>query len=124
MTSGNNPKYFMIVILQMINTGNITMKPNKKLTKFDTTIETGIIALGMVNCLSKPTFCFIVVALSDKAPENKNHGKSALSTNKENAFISVFITWVNTKLTATLIKSGVNTAQDMPKIEPAYFALN
>jgi hypothetical protein len=87
-------------------------------------MEAGIISFGIVNCRNIPIFCFSVAALSVIEVEKKNHGKRALKTKREKLFISVFITCVKIKFTASVIKRGVMIAHDTPNNEPEYLALS
>jgi hypothetical protein len=61
---------------------------------------------------------------SNKEDEKHIHGKIADKTNKGKYSICIFITELNTKLIAPIIKSGVTAAQAIPKKEPAYLAFN
>jgi len=99
-------------------------QPTRKFKKLDKIELKGIISRGKLNWCK--IFCWFKIEniASDRALEKNIQGKIPERTKSEKFFISVLKITVKTKVIADIIKSGFIIAQEIPKIEPEYFALS
>jgi hypothetical protein len=121
---GRNNKNDSIFILKIIKIGMIHIKPKIKFIKLANTDEIGMNSDGKVNCFNSWALRSREDVDSDKETEKKNHGKIPAKQNSGKLAISIFITFVKTKVIAPVIRSGVRIAHQIPNIEPVYFAFS
>lgn len=100
------------------------IQPIRKLKKFANIELKGIISRGKLNWRKILCCPNIEKVASDKALEKNIQGKIPAKAKRGKFFICILKTAVKTKLIADIIKSGLMTAQKIPRIEPIYFALS
>ena len=104
--------------------GYIIIQPIRKFKKLDKTELKGIISRGKLNWRKILCWFNIENVASDKAVEKNIQGKIPARAKRGNFFIPVLKTETKTKDIANIINMGFIIAQEIPKIEPAYFVLS
>jgi hypothetical protein len=121
-TTGKSSKKGSIFTCDIIKIGSIAINPNEKFRKFAHVEEMGMISRGIENCLSICPLLIIEEVASEREFAQNIQGRIAERTKRGYRGRSEPITLVNTKLIAAMIRSGVITAQERPRIEPTYLA--
>ena len=99
-------------------------QPIRKFRKLAKIELKGRISRGKLNWRKILCWPKIENVASDKALEKNIQGKIPARAKRGKFFISILKTAVKTKVIADIIKSGLMIAQEIPRIEPAYFALS